>query len=108
MVYVDDFKACEGQRFMYHLIADTAQELREAARNLGLSYNCIRNSGKYNEHLYISATKRNCAISQGAKAITSQEMVNILKQKPTHPERKWETFLELCKATLDNNHEPNS
>jgi hypothetical protein len=101
MIYVDDFKACEGQKFMYHLIADTSQELREAARNLGLPYNCIRNSGKYNEHLYISAAKRNCAISQGAQPITSQEMVNILKQKPTHPERKWEAFIQLCRKQLN-------
>lgn len=102
MVYVDDFKAPDGMKYMYHLIADTPQELREIARNMALPYNCIRNAGKYNEHLYISAVKRNIAISQGAKKITSQELVAILKARPDHPDNKWAEFIKKVKTHLNN------
>lgn len=102
MVYVDDFKAPVGQKFMYYLIADTTEELRKMAHTLQLPFNCIVNSGKYNEHLYISAVKRNIAILNGAKKITSQELVNILKQRPNHPDNKWKEFLKMCKEQLNN------
>lgn len=108
MVYVDDYKGVEGQKFMYHLIADTPEELRAAARNLALPYNCIRNTGKYNEHIYISLAKRNCAISQGAKPITSKELVNILKQRPNHPDRRWDVFREMIRSELQNNNQPSN
>lgn len=88
MVYIDDAKIAYGQMFMFHMIADTTEELIKMADKIRVSRKHIQNKGKYNEHFDICLSKKKLALEAGAKQITSRELVTILKQRPGHPDNR--------------------
>lgn len=88
MVYVDDFKAPLGQKFMCHMIADTTEELYAMADTIGVPRKYIQNFGKYNVHFDICISKKKLAIGAGALQITSRELVTILQARPGHPKNR--------------------
>jgi hypothetical protein len=85
MVYVDNAKIEYGQMFMFHMIADSTEELNKMADTIRVSRKHIQNKGKYNEHFDICLSKKKLALAAGAKEISSRELVAILKQRPGHP-----------------------
>ena len=51
MLYVDDLRLPLGRMLMSHLIADSPEELRQAADRLGLHRKYIQYPGTWKEHL---------------------------------------------------------
>ena len=80
MLYVDHVRIPFGRMLMNHLMADTPEELREAAEQLGLSA-YIQHTGTEKEHLDVSETKRREALAMGARAVTGRELVNLVRTK---------------------------
>ena len=80
MLYVDHVRIPFGRMLMNHLMADTPEELREAAEQLGLSA-YIQSPGTEKEHLDVSETKRREALAMGARPVTGKEMVNLVRGK---------------------------
>ena len=80
MLYVDHLRIPFGQMLMSHLVADTREELRDAARKLGLQQ-YIQYPGGRKEHLDLSESKRIEAIRMGAKEVTAREIVRIQQAK---------------------------
>ena len=88
MIYVDHARIPFMNMLMSHLIADTPDELRQAATHLGLS-NHIQYAGTPKEHLDVSETTRTKAIQLGAVPVTSKHIVRIIRTRtkpPTPPE----------------------
>ena len=83
MLYVDHLRVPFGRMLMSHLVADTQEELRDAARRLGLhqyiQYPSYPSGRK--EHLDLSESKRIEAIRMGAKEVTAREIVRIQQAK---------------------------
>ena len=66
---------------MSHLVADTSQDLQEAAQTLGLERH-IQYPGTWKEHLDVSESKRQEAVRYlAALEITGRELVRILRKK---------------------------
>ena len=80
MLYVDHLRIPFGRMLMSHLVADTQEELRDAARQLGL-HQYIQYPGGWKEHLDLSESKRREAIWMGAKEVTAREIVRIQQTK---------------------------
>ena len=81
MIRVDHGKWPLGRMKMCHLIADSPEELREAARKLGLEH-YIQYPRTWKEHLDISQSKKAQAIRElGAQQITGRELALILRQR---------------------------
>ena len=80
MLYVDHLRIPFGRMLMSHLVADTQEELRDAARKLGLQQH-IQYPGGRKEHLDLSESKRIEAIRMGAKEVTAREIVRIQQAK---------------------------
>ena len=81
MIRVDGGKWPFGRMKMSHLIADSPEELREAARQLGLE-RYIQHPGTWKEHLDISQSKRSQAIRElGAAEMTTREFALILRER---------------------------
>ena len=80
MLYVDHARIPYGRMLMSHLMADTPEELREAAEQLGLSAR-IQRPGTEKEHLDVSETKRREALAMGARPVTGKELVNLVRAK---------------------------
>lgn len=53
-----------------HLMADTPQELRDFAVQLGLKPEWIQHAGTHREHFDVTDTLRNKALTAGARALT--------------------------------------
>lgn len=77
-LYVDHARIRWRGMLMSHLLADTAEELRQAERDLGLPAGCVQYPGTYREHLDVSESKRALAISMGASQITGREIARML------------------------------
>lgn len=69
-VYVDDMAASYGRMTMFHMIADTSEELLAMADTIGVSRKWIQNAGSYREHFDICKAKRVLAVKSGAVEIT--------------------------------------
>lgn len=69
-VYVDDMGAQFGRMIMVHMIADTTEELLDMVDNIGVHRKWIQNPGTPHEHFDISKSKKQLAISRGAKPIS--------------------------------------
>ena len=80
MLYVDHLRIPFGRMLMSHLVADTQEELRDAARRLDL-HQYIQYPGGRKEHLDLSESKRREAIRMGAKEVTAREIVRIQQAK---------------------------
>jgi len=53
MVYVDDMRASFGRMVMFHMIADTREELYDMAKRIGVNFQWIQSAGIYREHFDI-------------------------------------------------------
>ena len=89
-VYVDDMKAGFGQMVMYHMIADSTEELVAMAVAIGVKTKWIQKPGTYAEHFDICLTKRAEAVKQGAIEITQMELGRKLLKR-----RRNKTALQL-------------
>lgn len=69
-VYVDDMGAGFGRMIMFHMIADSSQELLAMADKIGVARKWIQHSATYKEHFDICAAKRKLAVNAGAVEIT--------------------------------------
>lgn len=82
MLYVDHQSAPFGRMKMSHLMADTQDELLQAADALGLRRRWLQNEGQPSEHFDVSESKRKAAIEQlGAAPVTSRDLVEIVRRK---------------------------
>ena len=82
MIYVDSTRNPLGNMIMCHMVADTHEELMEAAKKLGLQASWIQNEGSPREHFDISRAVRNRAIRDlGARPVKNREMVRIIQGK---------------------------
>lgn len=82
MVYVDDMAAPYGRMVMYHMVADTVEELHAMADKIGVSRKWFQNK-PHHPHYDVSKGKRALAVRYGAKEIDSHELGEMLVA------RKW-------------------
>ena len=91
MVYVDDMRASFGRMVMFHMIADTREELYDMAKRIGVNFQWIQSAGIYREHFDICQSKKELAISLGAIQITQRELVEkIVARKSQGGMEKYE------------------
>ena len=82
MLYVDHLQIPFGRMKMSHLIADSPEDLREAADQLGFRREWIQYPGGWKEHLDVSESKRRQAIRElGAREITARELALMLIER---------------------------
>ena len=82
MLYVDDMRCPLGRMIMSHMLADTPEELREAADALGLRREYIQDQGTWREHLDVSQSKREEATSRlGAREVSQREMAMMRRER---------------------------
>lgn len=74
-VYVDDMAAKYGRMIMFHMAADSTQELLEMADKIGVKRKWLQHAGTWKEHFDICQAKRNLAVQMGAKELTMRELV---------------------------------
>jgi len=82
-VYVDDMDAKYGRMRMFHMLADSTEELLEMADKIGVARKWIQYAGTYKEHFDIAKGKRALAVENGAKEITWKEagaMINARRK----------------------------
>lgn len=72
-VYVDDMRTKYGRLVMCHMVADTDHELREMAKNIGVSQRWHQG-----DHFDICKAKKALAIEHGAVQITRRECVAMV------------------------------
>ena len=65
---------------MSHLLAGTPEELREAARQLGLSAH-VQRPGTAKEHLDLSESKLREGLRMGAVEVTGRQLAEIIRSK---------------------------
>lgn len=68
MVYVDDMEHGYGRMLMFHMLADTDQELRDMARKIG-----VHQAHHQGDHFDICKSKRAEAVKHGAVEITQRQ-----------------------------------
>jgi len=81
MIYVDDAFIPYRNMLMSHLIADSTDELLDFVDRIGVNRKWIQKSGLPDEHFDISKFKRTLAIELGAKPVSSEELVRIIRKK---------------------------
>lgn len=77
-VFVDNARIEWRGNIWFHLVADTAEELHEFARKLGLKRNWFQGSASY-PHYDISATLRATALRIGAVEASRTQMIEAAK-----------------------------
>jgi hypothetical protein len=80
-VYVDDMAAPFGRMIMYHMIADTSEELLAMANKIGVAPKWIQSAGTHREHFDVCQTKRALAVRCGAKEITWRELGRMIAKR---------------------------
>ena len=77
VIYVDHARIQLGRMKMSHMMADSSDELRDAAIMLRIDPRHIQHLGTPQEHLDVCESKRQIALANGAKAVTSRELVEM-------------------------------
>ncbi len=70
MVYVDDMAQPYGRLVMYHMLADSSEELLAMADKIGVARRWLQRPGEPGEHFDVCQTKRALAVKAGAVEIT--------------------------------------
>ena len=83
-VYVDDMFQPFGRMIMCHMMADTADELMQAAKRIDLPARYLQCPGTWKEHFDVSKTKRAAAVAAGAIEISQGELVRKFMPGPRH------------------------
>lgn len=80
MIYVDEavFTRPNGKKRYAHMTADTLEELHSFAAQIGIKRHWFHRGSLY-PHYDINEDQRTVAIANGAKAISSRELVGISK-----------------------------
>lgn len=90
-VYVDDFAAKYRNMIMFHMIADTTEELLAMVDKIGVERRWIQYPGTANEHFDICASRRVRAVKFGAveigmrdyaRMVNERESSGMIKHKP--------------------------
>lgn len=82
--YVDDYFATGGPANRYklsHLFADTSAELVAMVDRIGVDRKYIQHAGTAREHFDVAKTKRRLALAAGAQAVSSRELVALIRRK---------------------------
>jgi len=66
---------------MSHMVADTQSELLRMAAIIGVNHKWLQKKGTAHEHFDICKAKRALALKAGVIAVTSQELVTIIRNK---------------------------
>ena len=80
-VYVDDMAAEFGRMIMYHMIADSTEELLEMVSKIGVDPKWIQFPETYKEHFDIAKSKRALAIKLGAVEITWRQYGEMVMER---------------------------
>lgn len=78
-VYVDNARLPYRNMKMCHMIADTKEELFEMARQIGVHKRWFQEYAS-TPHFDICQSKRTLALKLGAKAVSNQKLVEIIKR----------------------------
>jgi hypothetical protein len=81
MIYVDNANIKFGRMKMFHLIADTQDELLDFAEKLSIDIRHIQFKDTYKEHFDISKSKKELALKFGAIEISTKEIIIKMKEK---------------------------
>lgn len=80
-VYVDSAMISYGRMLMSHMLADTTEELLAMVDKIGVNRKWLQSAGKVTEHFDICMSRRDRAISAGAKPVSSKTLVRIIRRK---------------------------
>lgn len=80
-VYVDDAVHPLGRMLMCHMIADSREELFAMVDAIGVDRKWLQKKDTPYEHFDISKGKRAEAIKRGAIAVSSRELVRMLRAR---------------------------
>lgn len=80
-VYVDEAVHPYGRMLMCHMIADSREELFAMVDAIGVARKWLQHKDTPHEHFDISKGKRAEAIKHGAIAVSSRELVKMLRAR---------------------------
>ena len=80
-VYVDDMGAKYGRMVMFHMLADTDDELHAMADKIGVARRWHQKAGTVHSHYDICKTKRAQAVAHGAVEVDRAWLAAVLKKK---------------------------
>lgn len=80
-VYVDSARLPHRGMRMSHMIADSRAELLAMAARVGVSARWIQFSGTPKEHFDICEAKRKAALSAGAVAVSTRDIVRMIRKR---------------------------
>ena len=80
-VYVDDMAAPFGRMVMFHMVADTDDELHAMADRIGVARRWHQKPGTPHSHYDICKAKRSQAVAHGAVEIDRAGLVAVIKRK---------------------------
>ena len=78
-VYVDDAGVLKDGRKWYHLAADTVEELHAFAERIGLKPEWFQE--KNYPHYDVTKYKRNQALREGARYVSTRVLLRVLQKK---------------------------
>lgn len=80
-VYVDNARIPYRGMMMSHMVADSRAELLAMAARVGVSARWIQFPGTPKEHFDICDAKRKAALSAGAVAVSTREIVRMIRKR---------------------------
>lgn len=80
-VYVDDMAAQYGRMVMFHMVADTDEELHAMADKIGVSRRWHQKPGTPHSHYDICKAKRAQAVRYGAIEVDRAGLGAVIKRK---------------------------
>lgn len=80
-VYVDNMRAKYGRMVMFHMVADTTDELLAMADKIGVARKWLQHPGTPKEHFDIALGKRELAVKAGAIEIGNKQLTEIIRGK---------------------------
>ena len=80
-VYVDNMRAKYGRMVMFHMLADTTDELLAMADKIGVARKWLQHPGTPKEHFDIAMGKRELAVKAGAIEIGNKQLTEIIRGK---------------------------
>lgn len=105
-VYVDDMRARYRRMVMYHMLADSDDELHAMADKIGVRRKWHQKPGTATSHYDVCQTKRQLAVQFGAIEITSRQAAAMVARRratgsigtPCDAERWHSQYLEERRA----------
>lgn len=80
-VYVDDMAAPYGRMVMFHMVADTDDELHAMADKIGVARRWHQKAGTPHSHYDICKAKRALALTFGAVGVDRSGLAVVIKKK---------------------------